>query len=174
MEGDAVEGEGAQAHVGLALADLEPGRAAADEEGLGRAVERCVDEHPLRARGTRDVALGAFQDVAVPAPTGPRLQARGIEIEPRLVREANGNAVKARVADRVWFVTQDLFETDLGPATVVTLYLLPRLNQQLMPKLKRLRPGTRIVSHYYDMGPEWPPDQSQDINSLMIYLWTIK
>lgn len=57
---------------------------------------------------------------------------------------------------------------------MVTLYLLPRLNQQLMPRLKALRPGTRIVSHYYDMGPEWPPEQSQDINSLMIYLWTIR
>ena len=115
-------------------------------------------------------------DGRIPITAAQKFGARGvgIEIEPRLVREANDNAVKARVADRVWFVTQDLFETDLSPATVVTLYLLPRLNQQLMPKLKRLRPGTRIVSHYYDMGPEWPPDQSQDINSLMIYLWTIR
>ena len=81
-------------------------------------------------------------DGRIPITAAQKYGARGvgIEIEPRLVREANDNAVKARVADRVWFVTQDLFETDLSPATVVTLYLLPRLNQQLMPKLKRLRP----------------------------------
>lgn len=99
----------------------------------------------------------------------------GIELEPRLIEIANDNAKKAGVADRVWFVHGDLFEADISPATVVTLYLLPRLNQQLIPKLKStLRPGTRIVSHYYDMGPEWPPDQSRDINSLMIYRWTIR
>ena len=115
-------------------------------------------------------------DGRIPITAAQKYGARGvgIEIEPRLIRESHDNAVKARVADRVWFLNQDLFETDLSPATVVTLYLHPRMNQQLMPKLKRLRPGTRIVSHYYDMGPEWPPEQSQDINSLMIYLWTIR
>ena len=115
-------------------------------------------------------------DGRIPITAAQKYGARGvgIEIEPRLIRESHDNAVKARVTDRVWFLNQDLFETDLSPATVVTLYLHPRMNLQLMPKLKRLRPGTRIVSHYYDMGPEWPPEQSQDINSLMIYLWTIR
>jgi len=116
-------------------------------------------------------------DGRIPITAAQKYGARGvgIEIEPRLIGIANENAVKGRVADRVWFLHQDLFDTDISPATVVTLYLLPRLNQQLMPKLKAtLRPGTRVVSHYYDMGPEWPPEQSQDINSLMIYLWTIK
>jgi tRNA G37 N-methylase Trm5 len=98
----------------------------------------------------------------------------GVEIEPRLVAEAKENAIKAHVADRVVFFTQDLFETDLSQATVVTLFLLPRINQQLMPTLKRLRSGTRIVSHQFDMGAEWPADQAQDVNGLMIYLWTIK
>jgi 16S rRNA G966 N2-methylase RsmD len=115
-------------------------------------------------------------DGRIPITAAQKYGARGvgIEIEPRLIRESLDNAAKARVSDRVWFLNQDLFETDLSPATVVTLYLHPRMNQQLMPKLKKLRPGTRIVSHYYDMGPEWPPEQSQDINSLMIYLWTIR
>jgi tRNA G37 N-methylase Trm5 len=115
-------------------------------------------------------------DGRIPITAAQKYGARGvgIEVEPRLISIANENATKARVADRVWFLNQDLFETDISPATVVTLYLLPRLNQQLMPRLKALRPGTRIVSHYYDMGPEWPPEQSQDINSLMIYLWTIR
>jgi tRNA G37 N-methylase Trm5 len=115
-------------------------------------------------------------DGRIPITAAQKYGARGvgIEVEPRLISIANENAAKARVADRVWFLNQDLFETDISPATVVTLYLLPRLNQQLMPRLKSLRPGTRIVSHYYDMGPQWPPEQSRDINSLMIYLWTIR
>jgi predicted RNA methylase len=115
-------------------------------------------------------------DGRIPITAAEKYGARGVgvEIEPRLVSEANDNAVKARVTDRVVFFKQDLFETDLGPATVVTLFLLPKINQQLMPVLKRLRPGTRIISHQFDMGPEWPPDASQDVNGLMIYLWTIK
>jgi len=115
-------------------------------------------------------------DGRIPITAAQRYGARGvgIEIEPRLLDISHDNAVKARVTDRVWFLKQDLFETDLRPATVVTMYLLPRLNQRLMPKLKALRPGTRIVSHYYDMGPEWPPDQSQDVNTSPVHLWTIR
>jgi len=71
-------------------------------------------------------------------------------------------------------VNQDLFETDFSDATVVTLFLMPRLNQQLIPKLKALRPGARVVSHMWDMGPDWPPEQTQDVSGLMIYLWTIR
>jgi cyclopropane fatty-acyl-phospholipid synthase-like methyltransferase len=99
----------------------------------------------------------------------------GIEIDAKLNREAIDNAKRAGVADRVRFLTQDLFEADISQATVVTLFLLPRINQELIPKLKReLRPGTRIVSHQFDMGEQWPPEQSQDVNGLMIYLWTIR
>ena len=98
----------------------------------------------------------------------------GVELQPRLIEIAKDNAVKAHVADRVWFLNQDLFETDLGPATVIALYLLPQMNQKLAPKLRRLRPGTRIVTHYYDLGPDWPPDDSQDVNSLMVYLFTVR
>jgi hypothetical protein len=68
-----------------------------------------------------------------------------------------------------------LFEADIRAATVVTLFLLPRLNQQLIPKLRReLRPGTRVVSHQFDMGEQWPPDETRDVNGLTIYLWTIR
>jgi cyclopropane fatty-acyl-phospholipid synthase-like methyltransferase len=99
----------------------------------------------------------------------------GIEIDAKLNRQAEDNAKKAGVTDRVRFLTQDLFEADISQATVVTLFLLPRINQDLIPKLKReLRPGTRIVSHQFDMGEQWPPEQSQDVNGLMIYLWTIR
>jgi len=99
----------------------------------------------------------------------------GIDIDPIRIREANDNLAKAGVGNRVRFVQQDLFEADIHEATVVTLFLLTRLNQQLMPKLKRdLRPGTRIVSHQFRMDDTWPPEQSEDVNGLMIYLWTIK
>ena len=99
----------------------------------------------------------------------------GIDIDPIRIREANDNLKKAGVGDRVRFVQQDLFEADIREATVVTLFLLTRLNQQLMPKLKReLRPGTRVVSHQFRMDDTWPPEESQDVNGLTIYLWTIK
>jgi cyclopropane fatty-acyl-phospholipid synthase-like methyltransferase len=99
----------------------------------------------------------------------------GIEIDEKLNRLAADNAKKAGVTDRVRFLTQDLHEADISQATVVTLFLLPRINQDLIPKLKReLRPGTRIVSHQFDMGEQWPPEESEDVNGLMIYLWTIR
>ena len=99
----------------------------------------------------------------------------GVEIDAKLNREAADNAKKAGVSDRVRFFTQDLFAVEISQATVVTLFLLPRINLELMPKLRReLRPGTRIVSHQFDMGEQWPAEKSLDVNGLMIYLWTIK
>ena len=116
-------------------------------------------------------------DGRIPITAAQKYGARGvgIELEPRLIREANSNAAKAKVTDRVWFLHQDLFEVDIRPATVVAMFLLPQVMQKLIPKFKReLRPGTRIVAHQYHMGDEWPPEQSRDINSLMIYLWTVR
>jgi len=115
-------------------------------------------------------------DGRIPITAAQKYGARavGIEIEPRLVAEANENARRAGVTDRVWFFNRDLFETDFSSATVVTLFLMPRLNQALMPKLRALRSGSRVVSHMWDMGPEWPPDETRDVNSLMLYLWTIR
>ena len=99
----------------------------------------------------------------------------GIEIDRLRILEANDNLRKAGVADRVRFVQGDLFEANISEATVVTLFLLTRLNQQLMPKLKReLRPGTRVVSHQFRMDDSWPPEQIEDVNGLAIYLWTIR
>ena len=116
-------------------------------------------------------------DGRIPIAAAARYGARaiGIEIDPILVRQAEANLAKAGVGDRVRFFNQDLFEANISAATVVTLFLLPRLNLELMPKLKRdLRPGARIVSHQFHMGDQWPPDQSQDVNGLMIYLWTVR
>jgi hypothetical protein len=83
----------------------------------------------------------------------------GVEIVPDLVTQSRENARNAGVADRAEFRTQDLFETDLGMASVVTMYLLPEVNLQLRPKILALAPGTRIVSHDWDMG-EWKADKS--------------
>jgi precorrin-6B methylase 2 len=97
----------------------------------------------------------------------------GIDINPVRIKEANENAQKAGVTDRVRFLNQDLFETDLSEATVVTLYLLPSLNLKLMPKLMaELKPGSRVVSHSFDMG-DWKPEQTLEVNGRMVYFWTI-
>ncbi len=98
----------------------------------------------------------------------------GIDINPVRIKEAEENLAKSKVGNKVKFLNQDLFETDLSPASVITLYLLPSLNLKLMPKLKQLKPGTRIVSHSFDMGSDWPAEKTQDVNGRMIYYWTIK
>jgi cyclopropane fatty-acyl-phospholipid synthase-like methyltransferase len=116
-------------------------------------------------------------DGRIPIAAAKKYGARGVgvEIDPLRIRDAADNLRKSGVGDRVVFVNQDLFEANISGATVVTLFLLPRLNQQLMPKLRReLRPGTRIVSHQFDMGDQWPPEESRDVGGLMIYLWTIR
>lgn len=97
----------------------------------------------------------------------------GIDINPDRIREANQNAQKAGVSDRVQFRQQDLFQTDFSKATVVTLYLLPELNVKLRPKLLReLKPGTRIVSHAFDMG-DWKPQQVVQVNGQTVYYWVV-
>lgn len=115
-------------------------------------------------------------DGRIPITAAQKFGARavGIDINPERIKEAQANLEKAMVDDKVKFLNQDLFETDLSPASVITLYLLPSLNQKLMPKLKQMKPGTRVVSHSFDMGSEWPPDKTQDVNGRMIYMWTIK
>ncbi|EKQ66875.1 ribosomal protein L11 methylase [Leptolyngbyaceae cyanobacterium JSC-12] len=97
----------------------------------------------------------------------------GIDIDPQRIQEANENAQKAGVSDRVEFRQQDLFQTDFSDATVVTLYLLPELNVRLRPKLLReLKPGTRIVSHDFDMG-DWKPDQVVQVDGKTVYYWVV-
>ncbi len=81
----------------------------------------------------------------------------GVDLNPERIRESNENAQRAGVADKVAFYQRNLFETDLTPASVITMYLLPRVNVELRPKLLELAPGTRLVSHDFDMG-DWKPD----------------
>jgi SAM-dependent methyltransferase len=97
----------------------------------------------------------------------------GIEIDKALVQEARKKADSAGVADRATFRQGDLFEADISEATVVTLYLLPTLNLRLRPKLfEELAPGTRVVSHNFNMGA-WQHEERAVVDSSTVYLWTI-
>ena len=106
----------------------------------------------------------------------------GVEIDPTLVEKSKANARNAGVADKTEFLVQDLFKTDLAPATVITMYLLPEFNLQLRPALLALKPGTRIVSHDWDMG-DWKPDRTTVVpvsnkavgleKSSKVHLWTV-
>jgi SAM-dependent methyltransferase len=97
----------------------------------------------------------------------------GVDLNPERVQEARENAKKAAVEEMVKFQENDLFKADIGNATVVTLYLLPDVNVRLRPKLlKELKPGTRIVSHSFDMG-DWKPDKEEVVDGRRLYLWTV-
>jgi cyclopropane fatty-acyl-phospholipid synthase-like methyltransferase len=97
----------------------------------------------------------------------------GYDLNPTRISEANENAAKAGVKDKVKFVEKNLFDADIKQATVVTLYLLPQVNQKLKPRLlSELRPGTRVVSHAFDMG-DWKPKETREVNGRRMYLWVI-
>jgi ribosomal protein L11 methylase PrmA len=101
----------------------------------------------------------------------------GIDIDPERIRESKENAREAGVTGRVRFRQEDLFDADIREATVVTLYLLPEINLKLRPKLLgELRPGTRIVSHAFDMG-DWKPDKTAKVrvagSEREIYYWVV-
>jgi len=100
-------------------------------------------------------------------------RAIGIDIDPQRIKEAAANLASSGITgDRVRFLNQDLFTTDISEATVVTLYLLPSLNLKLIPKFeKELKPGTRIVSHSFDMG-DWAPQETLDVGGRKVYFWT--
>lgn len=103
----------------------------------------------------------------------------GIDLDPERIAEARKNARKEKVDDKVLFKEQDIFETDISEASVITMYLLPSVNKKLRPTLlDELQPGTRIVSHSFDMG-DWEPDQEVTLSSEntsrthTIYYWVI-
>jgi len=98
----------------------------------------------------------------------------GIDLDPVRIAEAKENAKKAGVSERAAFRVGDLFKTDVSAATVVTLYLLPTVNAKLRPQLwKQLKVGTRVVSHAFDMGSEWPAEKTVEVDGRTIYYWTI-
>ncbi|NMO19301.1 methyltransferase domain-containing protein [Pyxidicoccus fallax] len=133
----------------LKLAEVKPGDVVYDlGSGDGRIVISAVKNHGAR-------------------------HAVGVDINPERIEEANENARRAGVQDKVEFRQGDLFDADIGDATVVTLYLLPSVNERLKPKLlAELKPGTRVVSHAFDMG-DWKPAKEIDDNGRTLYLWVV-
>ena len=114
-------------------------------------------------------------DGRIPVTAARKYGARGVcfDIDPERIKEANANVAKNNVGNLVKVVQADLFEQDLSGASVITLYLLPSLNVKLMPKLmKECKPGTRIVSHSFDMG-DWKPEKELDVDGRKVYFWTI-
>jgi SAM-dependent methyltransferase len=135
--------------------------------------------------GPRDVVLDLGSgDGRIVITAAKRYGARGlgVELSPQLVDKSRDNARRAGVADRAEFRVQDLFETDLSQASVITMYLLPEVNLQLRPKLLALKPGTRIVSHDWDLG-DWKPDRTRVVDApdksvglekkSRVHLWTV-
>jgi cyclopropane fatty-acyl-phospholipid synthase-like methyltransferase len=96
----------------------------------------------------------------------------GVDINPELVQQARANAKREGVESLVRFTAQDVFDMDFREATIVTLYLLPDMHRKLSPTLQHLKPGTRIVTHTFDLG-DWKPHQTQNINGEQIFLWRV-
>ena len=118
-----------------------------------------------------DLGCGDGRLVITAAKKGAR--AMGVDLNPVRIAEANENAKRAGVTDRVQFKVANLFTTDVSPASVVTLYLLPEVNMKLRPQLwQQLKVGTRVVSHAFDMG-DWAPEQTERVDGKTIYAWTI-
>ncbi len=118
-----------------------------------------------------DLGSGDGRIVIAAAKKGAR--AIGVDIDPERIAESNANARSAGVTRRVKFIEQNLFDTDFREASVVTLYLLPGVNMKLRPKLlTQLRPGTRIVSHSFNMG-DWKPAQTAEVDGANVYLWIV-
>jgi ribosomal protein L11 methylase PrmA len=114
-------------------------------------------------------------DGRIPVTAAKKYGAHGVcfDIDPERIKEANENVARNNVGHLVKVVHADLFEQDLSGASVITLYLLPSLNVKLMPKLmKECKPGTRIVSHAFDMG-SWKPEKELDVDGRKVYFWTI-
>lgn len=113
--------------------------------------------------GDGRIAIGAVKRGA---------KALGVDLDPARIAEAKANAKQAEVADKVTFRQENLFQTDISEATVLTLYLLPEINRKLRPRVLRLKPGTRVVSHDFDMG-SWKADRFEKLGASEIYYWVV-
>lgn len=135
------------------------------------AVERMLD---LARVGPRDFVIDLGSGDGRIAITAGRRGARalGVDLDPQRLAEAAKNLEAAGVGDRVEFRQQNLFETDLSKATVITMYLLPSLNLKLRPQLLDLKPGTRIASHDFTMG-DWKPDVFENVQGRDVLFWVI-
>ena len=161
-----------------------------DDAGLGmgaaRGGEGVDHEVDLAEVGPDDflIDLGSGDGrIVITAALNRGARGFGVELDPTLVEASNAAALKAGVAGRAQFFARDLFETDIREASVLTMYLLPAVNLELRPRiLSQLRPGTRVVSHDWDMG-EWQPDAKAVLEGLKkpvmpvqastVYLWIV-
>jgi len=139
-----------------------------------RVVEAMLNA--ARVTGTDVVYDLGCGDGRIPIAAAVRYGARGVgvDLDPKRIEEANENAKAAGVADKVSFIAQNVFDTDFRDATVVFLYMSLDVNQRLMPKLKSLKPGSRVISHVFDMGPAWPPDERGVTDGKSYYVWVIR
>jgi hypothetical protein len=139
---------------------------------------QAVVDHMLTVAGVSEkdyvIDLGSGDGrIAVTAAEKFGARAMGVDLNPVRIAEAEANARRAGVTDRVTFREQNLFDTEIGEATVLTMYLLPRVNIELRPRvLKELRAGTRVVSHAFDMG-DWEADQHDIVTGRDVYLWIV-
>lgn len=114
-------------------------------------------------------------DGRIPITAAKRFGTRGmgVDLDPVRIAEAKANAQAAHVTDKVEFIERDLFQTDISKATVLTMYLLSSVNRKLRPRiLQELKPGTRVVSHSFDMD-DWEPDQHEKVDYKSVYLWIV-
>lgn len=136
------------------------------------AVEKMLDMAQI-APGDRVIDLGTGDGRMLLRAAARGAGGLGVDIDPVLVSSANASAERQGVADRVTFRTQDLFDTPIADADVVTMFLLPDINLKLRPRLLReLRPGARVVSHAFTMG-DWKPDRAERVGGSRLYLWVI-
>lgn len=110
--------------------------------------------------------------IPITAATTRHARGLGVDIDPERTKQAKVLALSAGVSDLVRFRTENLFQTDLSEATVVSMYLFPELNLRLRPHLLNLTPGTRIVSHAFHMD-EWTPERHDLIDGRDVFLWTV-
>ena len=162
----------------LALAQAQPARKLAPPDVIFVPTPQEVVDEMLKIADVKqgDVLydLGSG-DGRIPITAAKRFGVRavGIDIDPQRIAEANENARRNGVAGQVQFRNENLFTADFREATVVTLYLLPELNVKLRPRLwKELKPGTRVVSHQFEMG-DWKPEKTAEVNGRRIYFWTV-
>ena len=136
-------------------------------------VDRMLQLGKVRA-GEYHIDLGSGDGrIAVTSASKHGARSLGVDLNPVRIEEARANAKKANVSDRAIFELKNLFETDIGKADVLTMYLLPSVNLELRPKVLRdMWPGTRVVSHAFDMG-DWTPDHRESVIGRTVYLWVV-
>ncbi len=134
-------------------------------------VDRMLDMAAVKA-GDYVIDLGCGDGRIAIAAAKRGARALGVDIDPARIQDANDNAKQAGMTGKVGFRQQNLFETEIEEASVITMYLLTSINLKLRPRLLDLKPGTRVVSHAFDLG-EWRPDETAQIGFRHAYLWIV-